>query len=109
MLIMYTPGEVYCLKTGLPDNYEKSFYWLSLAAEQKNMKAQFLLGDLYNLGKGTEKDEFIAYQWYMKSAIQGYPKALTRLHNHDPTVIKKSREDKSFAQLDIGESFSFSI
>jgi TPR repeat protein len=45
------------------------------------VKAQFLLGDLYALGKGTERDEFTAYQWYMKSAIQGYPKALTRLHN----------------------------
>jgi TPR repeat protein len=65
----------------LHDNYEKAFYWLNLAGEQKNMKAQFLLGDLYALEKGTEKDEFTAYRWYMKSAIQGYPKALTRLHN----------------------------
>jgi TPR repeat protein len=52
-----------------------------LSGEQKSSIAWFLLGDLYALGKGTEKDEFTAYRWYMKSAIQGYPKALTRLHN----------------------------
>ncbi|KAI8881116.1 HCP-like protein [Backusella circina FSU 941] len=74
-------GEAYFLRTNLPDNYEKAFYWLNLAGQQRNIKAQFILGDLYALGKGTEKDEFKAYQWYMKSAIQGYPKALTRLHN----------------------------
>jgi TPR repeat protein len=74
-------GEAYCLKTDLLDNYKNAFYWLSLAGEQKSMKAQFLLGDLYALGRGIKKDEFTAYHWYIKSAIQGYPKALTRLHN----------------------------
>ncbi|KAI8875574.1 HCP-like protein [Backusella circina FSU 941] len=74
-------GAAYCLMTNQPGNYETAFYWLNLAGQQKNMKAQFILGDLYALGKGTEKDEFKAYHWYMESAIQGYPKALTRLHN----------------------------
>ncbi|KAI8882326.1 HCP-like protein [Backusella circina FSU 941] len=74
-------GETYCLKTNLADNYKNAFYWLHLAGQQRNIKAQFILGDLYALGKGIERNESMAYQWYMKSAIQGYPKALTRLHN----------------------------
>jgi TPR repeat protein len=36
---------------------------------------------LYAFGQGVEKDEFTAYDWYLKSAIQSYPKTLTRLHN----------------------------
>ncbi|KAI8888271.1 HCP-like protein, partial [Backusella circina FSU 941] len=51
------------------------------AAQQQNSEAQFKLGDLYAFGQGVEKDEFTAYDWYWKSALQGYPKALTRIHN----------------------------
>jgi hypothetical protein len=34
---------------------------------------------------------------------------LVDLPNLDPTVMKKAKGNDSFAQLDIGESFSFSI
>jgi TPR repeat protein len=65
----------------LTNNYEKAFHWLSLSAQQKNIKAQFMLGELYALGKGTEKNEHTAYEWYLRSALQGYPRALRRIHN----------------------------
>ncbi|KAI8888324.1 HCP-like protein [Backusella circina FSU 941] len=45
------------------------------------MEAQFKLGDLYALGHGTPKSFSDAYQWYTKAAIQGYKKALIRIHN----------------------------
>jgi hypothetical protein len=45
------------------------------------MEAQFKLGDLYTLGHGTTRSIPDAYKWYTKSAIQGYKKALIRLHN----------------------------
>jgi TPR repeat protein len=36
---------------------------------------------LYAFGQGVEKYEFTAYDWNLKSAIRGYPKALLRIHS----------------------------
>ncbi|KAI8887861.1 HCP-like protein [Backusella circina FSU 941] len=63
------------------DNLINAFKWIMLAAQQQNSEAQFKLGDLYAFGQGVEKDESTAYGWYLKSALQGYPKALIRIHN----------------------------
>jgi TPR repeat protein len=51
------------------------------SAEQGNREAQFRLGDLYALGHGNKKSFSDAYHWYTKAAIQGYKKALIRIHN----------------------------
>jgi TPR repeat protein len=45
------------------------------------MEAQFWLGNLYSLGQGVKQSYVDAHQWYTKSAIQGYKKALRRIHN----------------------------
>jgi TPR repeat protein len=45
------------------------------------MEAQFKLGDLYALDHGTSKSIPDAYEWYTKATIQGYKKALIRIHN----------------------------
>jgi TPR repeat protein len=45
------------------------------------MEAQFKLGDLYSLGHGISKSISKTYEWYTKAAIQGYKKALIRIHN----------------------------
>ncbi|KAI8889206.1 HCP-like protein [Backusella circina FSU 941] len=74
-------GKAYYIATDIENNRKKALFWFNMAADQKNLEAQFRLADLYVLGKGTEKNEFTAYDWYLKSAIQGYPKALTRLQN----------------------------
>jgi TPR repeat protein len=76
-----TLGKAYYIATDIGGNCKKALHWFSLAADQRNMEAQFRLADMYALGKGTEKNEFLAYDGYLKSAIQGYPKALTRLQN----------------------------
>lgn len=58
-----------------------AFDLVYLSANQRNMEAQFRLGDFYALGHGTIESVSDAYKWYMKAAIQGYKKALTRIHN----------------------------
>jgi TPR repeat protein len=45
------------------------------------MEAQFRLANLFALGQGTPKSHSRAYDWYTKAALQGYSKALVRLHN----------------------------
>lgn len=44
-------------------------------AQSGEAKAQFSLGALYYLGKGTPKNYHEAFQWYEKAANQGYIKA----------------------------------
>ncbi|KAI8885317.1 HCP-like protein [Backusella circina FSU 941] len=78
-----TVGKAYFSSIYLENNCFKAFKWIQLSAEQGNMEAQFRLADLYALGQGPGfKDHHKAYEYYTKSALQGYKKALTRIHNH---------------------------
>ena len=49
--------------------------WYSLSAEQKNAKAQFNLGTMYDQGKGVPHNGMRAFKWYSLSADRGYAKA----------------------------------
>jgi TPR repeat protein len=46
-----------------------------LAAEQGEAPAQFLLGDIYEEGKGVPQDYVEAAKWYRRAAEQGYAAA----------------------------------
>ena len=46
------------------------------AAEQGNSFGQNNLGDMYEYGKGVEKDCKKALYWYGKAAKQGHPRAI---------------------------------
>lgn len=48
--------------------------WTSLA-EAGEAEAQFHLGILYDLGRGTRRDPAIAYGWYRRAADTGLPEA----------------------------------
>jgi TPR repeat protein len=64
---MYEKGR------GVPQNWEKSFYWFLQAANQDHAPAQYNIGYAYYLGgRGIAKDIDQAFIWYKKSADQGY-------------------------------------
>lgn len=44
-------------------------------AEQGDIEAQFDVGEMYEKGKGTDKDNVKAFGWYLKAAKQGDNKA----------------------------------
>ena len=44
-------------------------------AERGDCKAQYLLGDCYENGKGVQKDHAEAAKWFRKAAEQGHPQA----------------------------------
>lgn len=44
-------------------------------AERGDCKAQYLLGDCYENGKGVKKDHAEAAKWFRKAAEQGHPQA----------------------------------
>jgi TPR repeat protein len=62
-------------------NRLNTFDWISRSANRGNLEAQFKLGDLYALGWETKQCRTSAYEWYTKAAVQGYKKALIRIHN----------------------------
>lgn len=45
--------------------------WYQSAAEQGDSCAQYVMGNLYDLGIGVERDSAQAIEWYKKAAIQG--------------------------------------
>ena len=55
------------------------------AAEQGNSFGQNNLGDMYEYGKGVEKDCKKALYWYGKAAKQGHPRAIRDKANLEKT------------------------
>ncbi len=49
--------------------------WMEKAANQKHLRAQFVMGSLYEDGAGVKKDEAKAVEWYRKSAENGFAPA----------------------------------
>ncbi|GIT91139.1 hypothetical protein JANAI62_15940 [Jannaschia pagri] len=45
------------------------------AARSGNADAEELIGVMYALGLGVEKDEIRAFEWYLRSAMKGHPGA----------------------------------
>jgi TPR repeat protein len=74
-------GRAYYRASHIEDNCYSAFKWIKASADQDNAEAQFLLADMYSLGHGVNRDTLAAHEWYSKSALQDYPKALIRVHN----------------------------
>ena len=55
------------------------FHKLNIGAFLGDMKCQNVLGCFYNKGIGTEKDNNKAFEWFNKSANQGFEKAIYNL------------------------------
>ncbi|WP_010298307.1 tetratricopeptide repeat protein [Candidatus Odyssella thessalonicensis] len=60
-----------------------SFDELMVQAEAGYPEAQYAIGECYLEGKGVEKNETLAFEWFMKAATQGLARA-----NNDSTTRK---------------------
>ena len=56
-------------------DYQTAYKLLYPLAEQGNATAQDFVGTMYYEGRGVEKDEVLAFDWFQKSADQEYPQA----------------------------------
>ncbi len=61
------------------EDYVKSVYWYTKAAEQGYAKAQYNLGVCYENGRGVAKDIQKAIYWYSKSDTSEAKEGLKRL------------------------------
>jgi len=51
------------------------FATTKISAQQGNPSAQYILGVMYDRGKGVRQDYAKAFEWYQKAASQGYSNA----------------------------------
>ena len=86
VLMPLTLGEAADFQTGLEASERGDFAaalreWRPLA-EQGDTDAQFLLGAMYNEGKGVPQDYAQAVKWYRKAAEQGNASAQLNPRRH---------------------------
>lgn len=55
--------------------FEEARAALAPAARSGNAEAEELIGVMYALGLGVERDEIRAFDWYLRSAMKGHPGA----------------------------------
>ncbi|MBW4637016.1 MAG: sel1 repeat family protein [Gloeocapsa sp. UFS-A4-WI-NPMV-4B04] len=60
-------------------DYLSAFKLLKPIADQGDAKAQCLIGNMYQLGLGLERNVLEAVKWYKKSAKKGYGVASNNL------------------------------
>ena len=60
-------------------DYLNAFRLLKPIADQGDAEAQCLIGNMYQLGLGLERNVLEAVKWYKKSANQGYSVASNNL------------------------------
>lgn len=77
------PDAEECFARGSALLHEKDFSsaveWYSRAAELGHVRAQFILGYSYAIGRGVEADPARALEWYLASAEQGNMQAMLRV------------------------------
>jgi len=56
-------------------DFEQAFEQLWPAATSGNADAEELIGVMYALGLGVEKDDERAFDWYLRAALKGHPGA----------------------------------
>lgn len=72
-------GYIYEKGIGIEQNYEKAYYYYTLAAETKYIKAMIKLGDWYKIGIFLNRNIDFAIKWYEKAAKEDDIEAIEKL------------------------------
>ncbi|KAK3820647.1 MAG: hypothetical protein J3R72DRAFT_529178 [Linnemannia gamsii] len=71
-----TLGDVYRGGIGVPQNLSAALVWYQKAADKGHARAQYYIGLKHDQGWGEiEKDNTKAFEWFLKSSLQGLPEA----------------------------------
>ena len=57
------------------NKFEEAMHELRPAARSGNADAEELIGVMYAMGLGVERDDVRAFEWYLRSAMKGHPGA----------------------------------
>ncbi|WP_298260520.1 tetratricopeptide repeat protein [uncultured Litoreibacter sp.] len=55
------------------DKFEQAYAELVPAAKAGNADAEELIGIMYAMGLGVERDDMRAFEWYLRSSMKGHP------------------------------------
>lgn len=55
--------------------YAKAFELLYPMAQTGNADAEELIGSMYALGAGVQRDDIRAFEWYLRASMRGHPGA----------------------------------
>ena len=65
----YDLGVMYANGLGVPEDDAEAVRWLRLAADQGRVNIQFLLGSIYETGRGVRRQNYVqAHMWYNLAA-----------------------------------------
>lgn len=65
-------GVIYYLgESGISKNYSKAYEYSLMAANNGNLNAMYIMGEMYFYGKGIPVNYDKAMEWYLKSAKKG--------------------------------------
>ena len=56
-------------------DFEEAYTLLEPAARSGNADAEELIGVMYAMGLGVERDDQRAFEWYLRSSLKGHPGA----------------------------------
>jgi hypothetical protein len=70
---LYRAGGRFFRGVDGPQNYEKAFKWIKLAAEKGHYQAQNDVGVMYETGQGVNQNPIQAMYWFKKSAAGNFP------------------------------------
>ena len=69
-------GKEFYYGMNIPQDLDRAFRYLTVAAEDGDAVSQFTLGFMYWSGRGTEPDIDKAYDLFLKAAEQEVPEAM---------------------------------
>ena len=74
----YELAELYewsdeCLRQGVPQKQDEAYKWFKRAAVQGKPEAMYIVGTMYETGKGVPQNIAKACQWYKKLACRKSP------------------------------------
>lgn len=72
-------GYIYEKGIGIEQNYEKAYYYYTLAAETKYVKAMIKLGDWYKTGIFLNRNIDLAIKWYERAAKEDDIESIEKL------------------------------
>ncbi|MDB9766792.1 sel1 repeat family protein [Amylibacter sp.] len=109
--LTYTRGDrILCEYAKLVDAGDNvpAFKMIKSLAEKGNEKAEYFLGQMYERGLGTEKNQRKAAKWYKRSADQGLANAQYKvgyLYLDGPAVLKNYSEAAKWFKLSAAQGF----
>ena len=67
-------GQCYSSGEGVKTDRNEAIKWFQMAADQGNIRAQFMLGETYSM-RGADMNLAMAVFWYRKAADKGFEPA----------------------------------